>query len=45
VSYPYADAAPHNKRAMAEQRRNRGPLSSREHLLSKRLGSIVRTFE
>ena len=30
---------------MAEQRRNQAPLFNREHLLSKRLGSIFRTFE
>jgi hypothetical protein len=34
-----------NSNLMAEQRRNQAPLFDREHLLSKRLSRIVRTFE
>ena len=34
-----------SNRTMAEQMRNQAPLFNLEHLLSKRLGSIARTFE
>ena len=34
-----------SNKTMAEQRPNRTPLFNSEQLLSKRLGSIIRTFE
>ena len=34
-----------SNRTMAEQMRNQAPLFNQEHLLSKRLEGIVRTFE